>query len=47
MRMIVLPKLGGPEVLTLIDAPMPVAAADAHRLIDVTGHDRKGALSMQ
>jgi len=28
MRMIVVPKLGGPEVLTLIDAPMPVAAAD-------------------
>ncbi len=28
MRMIVLPKLGGPEVLTLIDAPVPVAAAD-------------------
>ncbi len=28
MRMIVLPKLGGPEVLTMIDAPMPVAAAD-------------------
>lgn len=27
MRMIVLPRLGGPEVLTLIDAPMPVAAA--------------------
>jgi NADPH2:quinone reductase len=28
MRMIVVPKLGGPEVLTLIDAPTPVAAAD-------------------
>jgi NADPH2:quinone reductase len=28
MRMIVLPTLGGPEVLTMIDAPMPVAAAD-------------------
>jgi NADPH2:quinone reductase len=28
MRMIVVPTLGGPEVLTLIDAPMPVAAAD-------------------
>ena len=28
MRMIVVPRLGGPEVLTLIDAPMPVAAAD-------------------
>src|SRR5258708_27346887 len=28
MRMIVVPKLGGPEVLTLIDAPMPAAAAD-------------------
>jgi len=28
MRMIVVPKLGRPEVLTLIDAPMPVAAAD-------------------
>jgi NADPH2:quinone reductase len=28
MRMIVLPKLGGPDVLTMIDAPMPVAAAD-------------------
>jgi NADPH2:quinone reductase len=26
--MIVVPRLGGPEVLTLIDAPMPVAAAD-------------------
>lgn len=28
MRMIVVPRLGGPDVLTLIDAPMPVAAAD-------------------
>jgi NADPH2:quinone reductase len=28
MRMIVVPRLGGPEVLTLIDAPLPVAAAD-------------------
>ncbi len=28
MRMIVVPRLGGPEVLTLIEAPMPVAAAD-------------------
>jgi len=26
--MIVVPKVGGPDVLTLIDAPMPVAAAD-------------------
>jgi NADPH2:quinone reductase len=28
MRMIVVPRLGGPEVLTLVDAPMPVAGAD-------------------
>ena len=28
MRMIVVPRLGGPEVLTLIDAPMPVAGPD-------------------
>jgi NADPH2:quinone reductase len=28
MRMIVVPKVGGPDVLTLIDAPMPEAAAD-------------------
>ncbi len=28
MRMIVVPRLGGPEVLTPIEAPMPVAAAD-------------------
>ena len=28
MRMIALPRLGGPEVLTLIDAPMPTPAAD-------------------
>ncbi len=28
MRMIVVPRLAGPEVLTLVDAPMPVAGAD-------------------
>jgi NADPH2:quinone reductase len=28
MRMIVVPRLGGPEVLTLVDGPMPVAASD-------------------
>src|SRR3984885_1929882 len=28
MRMIVVPKVGGPDVLTMIDAPMPEAAAD-------------------
>ncbi len=28
MRMIVVPRLGGPEVLTLIEAPMPVAGPD-------------------
>lgn len=28
MRMIVVPRLGGPEVLTLIEAPMPAATAD-------------------